>query len=75
MVDGSFDWGGVVKPAIPLDHTVIYETHAKGLSKLNPAVPEELRGTYAGLAHDTTIALPEGSRRHGHRTAAGARSS
>jgi glycogen operon protein len=54
--DNSFDWAGVSKPNTPLDHTVIYEAHAKGISKLNPAVPEELRGTYAGLAHDTAIA-------------------
>ncbi|MCU1514854.1 MAG: glgX, partial [Microbacteriaceae bacterium] len=53
--DDSFDWGGVAKPNTPLDHTVLYEAHAKGISKLNPAVPEELRGTYAGLAHDTAI--------------------
>ncbi|MEO6506104.1 MAG: glycogen debranching protein GlgX [Terrimesophilobacter sp.] len=55
VVDGDFDWGGVAKPATPLDKTVIYETHAKGLSKLNPAVPAQFRGTYAGLAHDTAI--------------------
>jgi len=54
--DNDFDWAGVSKPNTPLDHTVIYEAHAKGISKLNPAVPEELRGTYAGLAHDTAIA-------------------
>lgn len=54
--DDAFDWAGSVKPNIPLDHTVIYEAHAKGLSKQNPAVPEHLRGTYAGLAHDSTIA-------------------
>ncbi|MEO7123534.1 MAG: glycogen debranching protein GlgX, partial [Lacisediminihabitans sp.] len=54
--DNDFDWAGVSKPNIPLDHTVIYEAHARGISKLNPAVPEELRGTYAGLAHDTAIA-------------------
>ncbi len=54
--DTAFDWGGVEKPGIPLDHTVIYEAHAKGLTKLNPDVPEELRGTYAGLAHPATIA-------------------
>jgi glycogen operon protein len=53
---GDFDWNGTTKPNVPLDHTVIYEAHAKGISKLNPAVPEELRGTYAGLAHDTAIA-------------------
>ena len=53
--DDAFDWAGVAKPNTPLDHTVIYEAHARGISKLNPAVPEELRGTYAGLAHETAI--------------------
>jgi glycogen operon protein len=53
--DHAFDWNGTVKPRVPLDHTVLYEAHARGISKLNPAVPEELRGTYAGLAHDTAI--------------------
>jgi isoamylase len=36
--------------------TVIYELHVKGFSKLNPAVPEPLRGTYAGLAHPASVA-------------------
>jgi len=54
--DNSFDWGKSVKPAIPLDHTVLYEAHARGLTKLSPKVPEKLRGTYAGLAHKSTIA-------------------
>ena len=54
--DGSFDWGSTVKPNIPLDHTVLYEAHAKGLTKLNPALPDKLRGTYAGLGHKSTIA-------------------
>ncbi|CAN5534018.1 glycogen debranching protein GlgX [soil metagenome] len=52
----TFDWGTSTKPRIGLDHTVLYEAHAKGISKLNPDVPEELRGTYAGLAHPSTIA-------------------
>lgn len=51
----TFDWGRSRKPGIPLDHTVLYEAHAKGLTKLNPHVPDELRGTYAGLAHPSTI--------------------
>lgn len=55
IVDEGFDWGGVTKPRIPLDHTVIYEAHAKGLTRLNPHLPDELRGTYAGLAHESTI--------------------
>jgi glycogen operon protein len=54
--DGTFDWGSVRKPDTALDHTVIYEAHAKGLTKLNTKVPEKLRGTYAGLAHKSTIA-------------------
>ena len=54
--DGWFDWGGVQKPRTPLDHTVIYEAHVKGLTRLNPEIPDELRGTYAGLAHPSTIA-------------------
>ena len=56
MQDDAFDWGGVQKPQTPLDHTVIYEAHAKGLSKLNPDVPQRLRGTYAGLAHESNLA-------------------
>ncbi|MBC7590001.1 MAG: glycogen-debranching protein, partial [Salinibacterium sp.] len=52
----TFDWGHSAKPRIGMDHTVMYEAHAKGISKLNPDVPESLRGTYAGLAHESTIA-------------------
>jgi glycogen operon protein len=56
MIDGGFDWAGSVKPNTPLDHTVIYEAHVRGLSRLSPLMPAELRGTYAGLAHESTIA-------------------
>ncbi|MBC7519391.1 MAG: glycogen debranching protein GlgX [Microbacteriaceae bacterium] len=54
--DDSFDWEGVRKPGTARDHTVIYEAHAKGLTKLNPEIPEALRGTYAGIGHPSTIA-------------------
>ena len=53
--DDAFDWQGITKPGTPLDHAVLYEAHIKGLSKLNLDVPEELRGTYAGLGHPSTI--------------------
>lgn len=53
--EDHFDWGASVKPAMPLDRTVVYEAHVKGLTKLNPDLPEQLRGTYAGLAHESTI--------------------
>ncbi len=55
VVDGSFDWGDVRKPAVPLDRTVVYEGHVKGLTKRHPHVPPALHGTYAGLAHPAMI--------------------
>ena len=55
VVDDAFDWGGVARPDIPSSRRVIYEAHVKGLTKLSPHMPPELRGTYAGLAHPSTI--------------------
>ncbi|HCS61589.1 MAG TPA: glycogen debranching enzyme GlgX [Microbacterium sp.] len=55
IVDG-FDWGESKKPRIPLDQTVIYEGHLKGLTKRHPDIPPALHGTYAGLAHPEMIA-------------------
>ncbi|MFF0910216.1 glycogen debranching protein GlgX [Microbacterium enclense] len=55
VVDGGFDWGGSTKPAVPLDRTVIYEGHVKGMTKRHPHVPPALHGTYAGLAHPAMI--------------------
>jgi isoamylase len=55
VVDPNFDWEYVPQPKIPYDRSVIYEVHVKEFTKLNPDVPEELRGTYAGLAHPVTI--------------------
>jgi len=51
VTDRNFDWAGDTPPAIALSETVIYETHVKGLTRRHPDVPEELRGTYAGLGH------------------------
>ncbi|AZZ55330.1 glycogen debranching protein GlgX [Rathayibacter iranicus] len=56
VVDDAFDWGASSRPGTPLASTVIYEAHIKGLTKLNSALPVELRGTYAGLAHESTVA-------------------
>ncbi len=55
VMDDSFDWGDSRKPNIPLESTVVYEAHVRGLTKRNPRVPEHLRGTYAGLANEHTI--------------------
>jgi glycogen operon protein len=43
------------KPATAMKDSVIYEAHVKGFSMENPAVPEALRGTYAGLASQASV--------------------
>lgn len=56
VINPFFDWAGDRRPRIPYDNTVIYEAHVKGLTQRHPEVPEELRGTYAGVAHPAVIA-------------------
>lgn len=53
--NNSFDWDGVEKPDIPDKDSITYEVHVKGFSKLNQAIPEEIRGTYAGFADKNSI--------------------
>ena len=55
VIEDDFDWGDDAAPQIPFHETVIYETHVKGHTALHPEVPEELRGTYAGLAHPAVL--------------------
>ncbi|MDZ8109896.1 MAG: glycogen debranching protein GlgX [Nostoc sp. DedQUE12a] len=55
VIDESFDWGDDQLLRRPWHETIIYETHVKGFTKLHPEIPEELRGTYAGLAHPAAI--------------------
>ncbi|MBV9950132.1 MAG: glycogen debranching enzyme GlgX, partial [Myxococcales bacterium] len=51
----EFDWGPDPRLEIPLQDSIFYELHVKGFTKLHPAVPEKLQGTYRGLAHPTVI--------------------
>ncbi|WP_375406701.1 glycogen debranching protein GlgX [uncultured Amnibacterium sp.] len=55
VVTPFFDWGGDRPPKVPYNETLIYEAHVKGLTQLHPDVPEEERGTYAGLANPHVI--------------------
>ncbi len=55
VVNPYFDWGTDRSPNRPYNETVIYEAHVKGLTFLNKAIPLEMRGTYAGLAHPAMI--------------------
>jgi isoamylase len=50
VIDPSFDWSGEKRPSFPAHETIIYEAHIRGMTKTHPDVPEELRGTYAGMA-------------------------
>jgi isoamylase len=55
VVNPFFDWAGDRHPRTSYADSVIYEAHVKGLTQLHPDVPEEQRGTYAGLAHPAVI--------------------
>lgn len=55
VVDPSFDWGDSRKPDVPFHQSVIYEAHVKGLTMTHPDVPDELRGTYAGIATEPIL--------------------
>lgn len=47
-------------PHVPWSKTVLYELHVRGFTANAPWLPEELRGTYAGLAHPVTLAYLQG---------------
>ena len=53
VTDPAFDWGSDAPPRRDFADTIIYEVHVKGFTMRHPDVPEELRGTYAGLAHQS----------------------
>ena len=55
VINPFFDWGADRAPRTPYNETVIYEAHVKGMTMTHPDIPEELRGTYAGLAHPAII--------------------
>src|SRR4051812_6134572 len=55
VIDSAFTWGDDRPLRTPWHETLIYELHVKGFSKLNPHIPEPLRGTYLGLASEPAI--------------------
>jgi glycogen operon protein len=55
VINPFFDWDGDRSPRTPYHHSVIYEAHVKGLTELHPDVPENQRGTYAGVAHPSVV--------------------
>jgi isoamylase len=55
VINPFFDWGVDRPPHRPYSETVVYETHVKGMTQTHPELPENLRGTYAGMAHPVII--------------------
>ena len=55
VVNPYYDWGTDQPLLLPWSETVIYETHVKGATKLHPGIDEELRGSYAGIAHPAFV--------------------
>jgi isoamylase len=55
LTDGDFDWEADRAPRTSLEETVVYETHVKGFSMRRQELPEPLRGTYAGLAYESSV--------------------
>ena len=56
LVAGDFDWGDDRRPGRAMADSIFYEVHVRGFTKLHPDVPEQLRGTYAGLGHPAAVA-------------------
>ncbi len=55
VTSSHFDWQNDRSPETPLHESIIYEAHVKGMTALNPDVPENLRGTYLGLSSEPMI--------------------
>ncbi|WP_404392789.1 glycogen debranching protein GlgX [Humibacillus xanthopallidus] len=55
VINPFFDWGDDRPPRHEYHESIIYEAHVKGLSMMHPEIPEEIRGTYAAIAHPAMI--------------------
>jgi len=55
VVNELYDWEGDENPNTPRVKWLMYEGHVKGSTYQHPAIPEHLRGTYAGIASDSFI--------------------
>jgi isoamylase len=55
VIAADFDWGNDRPPLTPLHDSILYEVHVKGFTARHPQIPEELRGTYAGLTHPVIV--------------------
>ncbi|BBH70455.1 glycogen operon protein GlgX homolog [Actinoplanes sp. OR16] len=55
VINPFFDWGNDKPLKIPMWETVIYEAHVKGMTVQHPDIPDDVKGTYSGIAHPAMI--------------------
>src|ERR1700753_2409423 len=55
VVDDVFRWGGDRTPPTPMEQSVIYEAHVRGLTLKNERIRTDERGTFAALADPAMI--------------------
>ncbi|HET7398600.1 MAG TPA: glycogen debranching protein GlgX [Intrasporangium sp.] len=55
VINPYFDWQNDRHPNTPYHQTVIYEAHVRGLTMTHPSLPDNIRGTYAGIGHPAII--------------------
>ncbi|MCP5366172.1 MAG: glycogen debranching protein GlgX [Hyphomicrobiales bacterium] len=55
ITESSFNWREDNRPDVPWHHTMIYETHVRGMTMRHPRVPDDRRGTFSGLAQRPVI--------------------
>jgi isoamylase len=55
VVDQAFAWHHPLRERVARERTILYETHVRGYTIRHPGVPEDERGTFAGLANPKVI--------------------
>jgi len=55
VIDPAHSWGHDQRVNVPWERALLYETHVRGFSMRHPAVPDALRGTFAGLMVDEVL--------------------
>jgi isoamylase len=55
VIDPAVTWGDDRRPGHSWSRTVIYEAHVKGMTAAHAELPEQIRGTFAGLSDPRVI--------------------
>lgn len=55
VVDDRYDWSKEKRPYYHMNESIIYETHLRGSTRLNPFLEDGKRGTFAAFGEKSTI--------------------